>query len=216
MDNDQTSPWRDTPARSERVISAISRIASVLRTGAWQFATAEGLNPTQLDVLEILHGRREGVRLSWVAQQLGVTTATASDSVTSLSSKGLLEKVKAADDGRAVALKLTLAGHQLAQRLTTAMQFASVAVEGLPESAQNELFSTLLALIGQLQRAERFPEIRACVSCKYFAAGVHADSAAPHHCRLVDAALPKALLRLDCPEHIAADELVVSRNWLDI
>jgi hypothetical protein len=40
-------PCSSTPALSERSVSAMSRIANVLHSGAWQLATAEGLNPTQ-------------------------------------------------------------------------------------------------------------------------------------------------------------------------
>jgi len=92
MKTKHTLPWHDTPAKSERIVSAITRISSVLRSGAWQFATTEGLNPTQVDILEALRSRGGGVRLSWIAQHLGVTAASASDSITSLTTKGLIEK----------------------------------------------------------------------------------------------------------------------------
>ena len=71
----------------------------------------------------------------------------------------------------------------------------------------------MLQLIGQLQRNERFPEIRACVTCRHFQPNRHADAEAPHHCGLVDAPLPVRLLRLDCPEHAAADASVQGDNW---
>lgn len=216
MKSNPPSVWSSTPATSERIVSAISRIANVLRAGAWQFATANGLNPVQVEILEILLSRSEGMRLSWIAQQLGVTAASASDSVASLVSKALVEKVRAADDGRAIALHLTVTGAALAKQINDAMTFAYDAVGALPETTQQELFSGLLSLIGKLQQAERFPEIRACVTCKYFAAGVHKDEAMPHHCRLVDAPLPKALLRLDCAEHSAAEPGAIQSNWQKI
>jgi DNA-binding MarR family transcriptional regulator len=103
----------DTPAKSERIVRATTRIASVLRSGAWQFATTEGLNPTQVDILEALLSRGGGVRLSWIAQHLGVTAASASDSITSLTTKGLIEKGRDSADGRAVALRLTRSGQDL-------------------------------------------------------------------------------------------------------
>ena len=209
-------PWHDTPAKSERIVSAITRIASVLRSGAWQFATTEGLNPTQVDILEALRSRREGVRLSWIAQHLGVTAASASDSITSLTAKGLIEKGRNSDDGRAVALRLTRSGQDLAARISNSASFAHKAVSDLPQSTQDALFESLMALIGKLQQAERFPEIRACVTCKYFAVNTHPDSESPHHCMLVNAPLSVSLLRLDCAEHDQAQATVSVQNWREL
>lgn len=208
-----TIHWQDTPDTSERIISAITRIASVLRNGAWQFATAEGLNPTQVDILEALRSRKEGVRLSWIAQHLGVTAASASDSIASLEAKGLVKKGRAADDGRAVALKLTASGKTLAARISGAVDFAHEAVADLPLATQEVLFGSLLSMIGKLQQSDRFPEMRACVTCQHFAMNRHANPAAPHHCTLVDAPLSLSLLRIDCPEHLPAQATVATRNW---
>lgn len=210
---DTSSPWIGTPATSERIVSALSRIAAVLRAGTWQFATAEGLNPTQVEIVEMLATRKEGVRVSWIAHQLGVTVASASDSIAALTAKGLVEKGRAPDDGRAVALRLTSAGQGLAGRIAGALGFACEAVEGLPGATQEALYGSLLALIGRLQQTNRFPEIRACLTCKHFVAHAHQDDAAPHHCQLVNAPLPAALLRLDCPEHDPAEPGAAAKQW---
>lgn len=192
--------WQDTPPLSTRTVSALARIASVLRAGEWQFASRAGLNPTQLDILQLLSRRPEGMRLSWLAEQLAVTPASASDSASSLVSKGWLEKTRAADDGRAIALRLTPAGRELAARIPEASLFAESALTQLPQGQQEALYTSLLGLIRQLQQAERFPELRACMACRYFQPDRHTDAAEPHHCALVDAPLSGALLRLDCPE----------------
>jgi DNA-binding MarR family transcriptional regulator len=213
MKSSKQSPWSSTPATSERIVSAIGRIANVLRAGSWQFATAEGLNPSQVDILGILLSRDEGVRLSWIAQQMGVTTASASDSVAALVAKNLVEKGRAADDGRAIALRLTTDGKALATKIKDAMGFAFDAVNALPDAQQQAMFGGLLALIGQLQKSERFPEIRACVTCRYFAPHEHEDDSAPHHCRLVNAPLPATMLRLDCAEHQVAEPQIAALNW---
>ena len=213
MNSIKPSPWSATPAISERIVSAISRIANVLRSGAWQFATAEGLNPTQVDILQILLSRDAGVRLSWMAQQIGVTTASASDSVASLVAKKLVEKGRASDDGRAIAISLTIEGKRLAKKINSAMSFAFDAVSELPDASQQAMFDGLLATIGRLQQSERFPEIRACVTCQHFVANEHKNAKAPHHCQLVNAPLPQMLLRLDCEEHAAADAATTTLNW---
>lgn len=195
-------PWQDTPPVSARVIDAITRIGAVMRAGVWQAAASEHLPPVQADILDLLAARPEGVRLSWLATQLSVSAASASDSVASLVGKGLVAKVKAADDGRAVALRLTPAGRKVQRKLTQALSFGQEAVAALPEGDQAALFAQLLQLIAQLQRSAHFPALRSCPSCRHFRAGT---GAAPHHCTLVDAPLPVAWLRLDCPEHAPRD-----------
>lgn len=198
---------------SKRIISAISRIGSVLRSGRWEFATSEQLNPPQVDILQLLHGRLAGVRLSWVARQLSVSVASASDSVAALVAKGLVRKARALDDGRAFDLHLSEAGRQVAQRIAGATGFADEAVAGLPPQVQEQLLGGLLQLIGQLQKTERFPELRACLSCSHFQANRHPGADAPHHCGLVDAPLPVAMLRIDCPDHQPADAAQQLKNW---
>lgn len=213
MPTKKTSPWSETPATSVRVLSAISRISAVLRTGVWQFATAQGLNPTQVDILEMLATREEGVRLSWIAEQLGVSTASASDSIASLSTKGLIQKLRSADDGRAVALSLTETGYAMAAQINESLGFALKAVDDLPTATRHNLFKSLLSLVGQLHKAEKFPEIRACVTCQHFAPNVRKNTATAHQCLLINAPLPTSLLRLDCPEHLAATPAAIAKNW---
>jgi DNA-binding MarR family transcriptional regulator len=214
MGRNSPSLWQDTPPISARIVSAISRIGAVLRSGAWEYGTSQGLNPAQLDILQMLAARKDGVRLSWLAQQMGVTAASASDSIAALMAKGLVEKRRAADDGRAVAIRLTRSGKSLTLKLDEVMGFAVDAVEHIPESAQQDLFQSLLLLIGQLQQTEQFPQTRACVSCKHFQVNAHpGDARGPHHCRLVNAPLPMSLLRLDCAEHELATVSAIHQNW---
>lgn len=198
---------------STRIISAISRIGSVLRSGMWEFATSENLNPAQAEILQLLYSRAQGVRLSWVARQLSISTASASDSVAALVAKGLVRKARALDDGRASDLHLTEDGRQVAQRIAGATSFADDAVARLSPHAQEQLLGGLLQVISQLQKTERFPELRACLSCKHFQPNRHTDASAPHHCGLVNAPLPVAMLRIDCPDHEPANPAQQVKNW---
>jgi len=213
MDTKPKKPWQDTPDVSARIVTSIGRIASVMRSGMWEFATAENLNPTQAEMLQLLQGRKQGVRLSWLASQLSISAASASDSVSALVAKGLLYKARAEDDGRATALFLTPEGAVMAARIGSALHFAEEAADSLPASTQTELLGGLFKLIAQLQKTERFPEMRACLSCRFFEPNAHPGKPAPHHCNLVNAPLSVSLLRMDCQEHEPADPLAKARNW---
>lgn len=213
MDSKPKKPWQDTPDVSARIVTSIGRIASVMRSGMWEFATAEHLNPTQAEMLQLLQGRKQGVRLSWLAAQLSISAASASDSVSALVSKGLLYKARAEDDGRATALFLTPEGAAMAARIGGALGFAEQAAAALPASQQAELLTGLFKLIAQLQKTDRFPEMRACLSCRFFEPNAHPGKPAPHHCKLVDAPLSVPLLRTDCLEQEPADPVTKARNW---
>lgn len=213
MDIQPETPWDSTPDISARIVTAIARIATVLRSGMWEVSTAEGLNPAQADILQLLLHRTRGVRLNWLAKQLSISAASASDSVAALVAKGLVRKAKAEDDGRATALHLTLDGEQVAARLGHALSFADSAASKLAQEQQVQLLTGLFKLIAELQKTERFPELRACLSCRHFEANKYPGEPVPHHCALVNAPLPISFLRIDCAEHEPVDPLTQRRNW---
>lgn len=207
------TPWDGTPDISARIIVALTRVSSVLRAGTWESATAHNLNPAQADILQLLRERTHGVRLSWLAAQLSVSAASASDSVAALVTKGLVRKDRAEDDRRATALWLTEAGKAVAAEMALALGFADDAAARLQRDLQEQLLVGLFKLIAELQKSERFPALRACLSCRYFEANVFPGSPAPHHCALVKAPLPIAFLRIDCAEQEPADPVTERRNW---
>lgn len=208
-----SDPWSDTPSLDDRIVAALARVASVMRSDRWAAAAGLGLNPAQAEALELLAQRRAGVRLSWLAEQLGVSTASASDSVASLVEKGLVLKRPALDDRRAVALRLSAAGRAMAHRLADAASIAKAGAAALTAQGRERLYAELLAMTGAMQQHPGFPALRACATCQYFQVDRHRGSSAPHHCALVDAPLPTAMLRLDCAEHEAAESGVAARNW---
>lgn len=213
MDIQPETPWDRTPDVSARIVTAIGRIATVLRAGMWEVSTAEGLNPAQAEILHLLQHRTRGVRLSWLARQLSISAASASDSVAALVNKGLVRKARAEDDGRATALHLTPEGEQVAERLGHALAFADTAASRLPAQQQVQMLTGLFKLIAELQKTERFPELRACLSCRHFEANKYPGAEVPHHCALVNAPLPISFLRIDCAEHEPTDPLTQQRNW---
>lgn len=70
----------------------------------------------------------------------------------------------------------------------------------------------LFKLIAELQKTGRFPELRACLSCRHFEANKYPGAEVPHHCALVGAPLPISFLRIDCAEHEPTDPVTQQRN----
>ncbi len=213
-DRRRGGPFHSREHTAERVAQALSRIGTALRSEAWGEAMARGLTPTQAQILGYLRFRgRQGARVSEVAEALAVTPATASESTDALVRKGLVRKARVAEDGRARLVVLTPAGRTEAERLAGWPDFLLRAVRRLPASEQATLLRVLLKTIRELQRAGRIPVSRMCVTCQYFRPYAHPDPERPHHCAFVDAPFGDGLLRVDCPDHVAADPEQERENW---
>lgn len=104
------------------VQSAFATMAVLTRVAA-----AHELSLTQLRVLGILRDRQ--VRMSELADHLGLEKSTLTGLVARAQARGLLARVPDPTDGRAVAVRLTAAGHELAGRVA-----AGVAAELAPRT----------------------------------------------------------------------------------
>jgi DNA-binding MarR family transcriptional regulator len=175
-------------AAAERLGQAIR----VLRGGA---AYRAGLSGAQLSALEILErapaARR---RVSALAAELDLTQATVSEAVGALVRKGLATAVPAG--GRSRRLDLTVAGRRVLEEAADWADPLAAAFGARSVEQQETTLAALLDVIADLQRAGVITVSRMCVTCRYF------DRSGPvPRCALVDAPLPPAALRVDCPEH---------------
>lgn len=186
----------------ERVVAGLVKICVALKSQSWQSAGMQGLTPTQGQILAMLRSRDSGgVRLSEVAQALGVRPATASDAVSVLVEKGLIEKQRAADDGRAIALTLTSTGRQEADQAAGWSNFLLNAVAELSDQEKRIWLQGLIKMIRTLQEQGQIPVAQMCVTCRFFRPHQYDDPQRPHHCAFVDAPFGEPDLRLECPDH---------------
>ncbi|WP_246721914.1 MarR family winged helix-turn-helix transcriptional regulator [Methylosinus sp. H3A] len=197
-----------------RLREGLDRIAAAMRADEWGVAEEAGLTPTQLHALTFIAGRGDvGMRLRAVAEHLGVTQPTATDSIAALARKGLVVKLPDSEDKRAVAIRVTPAGCDVVRAIGLAMTSAERALETLTPPEQQTLLELVIKTIRALQQAKAIPPQRLCVTCRYFRPYAHEDAELPHHCALVDAAFGGRHLRLDCPEHDAAPPPVLEAAW---
>jgi DNA-binding MarR family transcriptional regulator len=189
----------------QRLAAGIARLSAALRAGQWRLAEAEGLTPTQAQILSLVAARGP-LRLSAIADLLGVTRPTVGDAAAALERKGLLGRTADPLDGRAALVKLTPRGRAIERRAGTWPVALLDAAGELPPEEQALLLRLVIRMILGLQRRGAIAPGRLCVTCRYFRPYMHDDAAAPHHCALVGAPFGERHLRLDCPEHEAAPE----------
>ena len=198
---------------ARRVTTGLAKVGLALKQQAWAEAGGRGLTPTQGQVLALLRASPGGLRLGALAAQLGVTTATTSDSVAALARKGLVDKLPLAADGRAVLVRLTPAGAREAAAAAAWPDFLLEAVDQLGPAEQAAFLRGLVTMIRTLPVRGRIPVARMCVSCRFFQPYRHDHPSAPHHCAFVDAPFGDGELRLDCPDHQTAPAELAARTW---
>jgi DNA-binding MarR family transcriptional regulator len=212
----QANMIKDFPEATlgQRVIIGLSKIGLALKSHSWQDAGQHGLTPTQGQIIASLRSKGEtGMRLTAIANELGVTAATTSDAVTTLVEKGLVQKTKAIDDGRAIAISLTTQGKTVAAQVADWPDFLLDAVSELSEIEQEVFLRGLIKMIRKLQEQRQISVARMCVNCQFFRPKMYADSERPHHCNFVDAPFGDRELQLDCPDQVAADFKTAQQNW---
>lgn len=196
-----------------RVMMGLTKISLVLKSHAWQKAAPQGITPTQGQILTTLQRAPEGLRLTGLATELGVTLPTVSDAVSTLVEKGLVRKKRAMDDGRTLVLKLTAKGKRLAERVSAWPDFLMETVDDLTMEEQEIFLRGLVKMIRRLQEKGMIPVARMCVTCSFFRPNTYDDPQRPHHCGFLDAQFGDRNLQIECPEHDAAPEQASQQNW---
>ncbi|GMA24036.1 MarR family transcriptional regulator [Luteimicrobium album] len=142
----------DTPTdRVERtpdddVLDALAQTAHAVTTVLTRVAAEHDLSLTQLRVLAILRDRR--LRMSALADYLGLERSTMSGLVDRAEKRGLLARGPSATDGRAVEVYLTDEGRGLAERGTAQVRAALVpSTTALTPSEQRRLQALLEKLV---------------------------------------------------------------------
>lgn len=213
LPNCDTNPFDASSTIEQQILIGLEKIGLALKSQSWQDAGQQGLTPTQGQILALLMDGESGMRLSEVATHLAVTAATASDAVTSLVEKGLVQKTKSPRDGRAIAITLTAQGRQAAVQTASWSGFLLNTVDELSPAEQVIFLRGLTKMIRKLQEQGQVSVAKMCITCQFFQPNRYSDAERPHHCALVNAAFGDRHLRLSCAEHLADDPETAQQNW---
>jgi len=198
-------PILDSEANG-RLLAGLAKIALVLRHQNWAEAGEHALTPTQGQILSLLLARStQQVGVSLIAEELALTKATVSDSVSALVRKGLVLKTPSNQDRRAVGLRLTKMGERAAESAAGWPDFLAEAASELSPAERAVFLFCLTKMIRRLQERGLIPVARMCVTCRFFQPNAYTDPANPHHCDFVDLPFGNASLRIDCGDHEIAE-----------
>jgi DNA-binding MarR family transcriptional regulator len=209
-----SNPFDASSEIEQHILIGLEKIGLALKSQSWHDAEQQGLTPTQGQILALLIDKgKAGMRLSAVAKHLAVTSATASDAVTSLVEKGLVQKTRSPQDGRAIAITLTAQGQQAATQVASWSNFLLTTVDELSQAEQVIFLRGLIKIIRKLQQQGQISVAKMCVNCQFFQPNRYPNSERPHHCALVDAPFADGNLRINCAEQVAAEPETVEQNW---
>ncbi len=124
MPSQPTEPTQPSAELVDMLVQSAFATMAVLT----RIAAAHDLSLTQLRVLGILRDRQ--VRMTELADYLGLEKSTMSGLIARAQARGLVQRVPNPTDGRAVDVRLTAVGHELANRAAT-----RVAAELAPSTA---------------------------------------------------------------------------------
>ena len=195
-----------------RVTHGLLRLSTAMRSQAWEWAEGAKLTPTQGEILVLLMQRKGPMRLGEIARETTLTAATTSESVSTLEGKGLVEKRRAIDDGRALAVRLTARGRTAAKRALQWPNFLAKAIGTLRDDEQATFYRILLKTIRQIETQQQMPPHRMCLSCVHFEVS-ESPKKTPHRCALLQISMADTDLRLDCSVYEEADVATQKRTW---
>ena len=188
---------------SATITDALERLSQVQRVLLQEVSTAQGLSPIQVRILGLVTDA--AVRPSELAGRLGVTRATVTDAVRALEGKGLVVVAPDPHDGRGRLLQITADGQSVAGRVASWGMPVTHHLAALPLGDQGSVLAGLQAEAARVPVDDPATHLERGRSAAATASTGRADSPGVARCELLGADLPDTALRLDCPEHQAAD-----------
>ena len=156
-----------TEMKPNLMYEQMERIANLMRASVRKSGLSKGLQPVQMEALHYLSRCNEYSNTPMaVAEFLGLTKGTVSQTLAVLEGDGLVTKTADAKDRRVIHLKLTQAGKD-ALSSSIPPKALSSALDQLSSSEQQALDAALTTLWGSLQRVNGLKTFGVCASCRY-------------------------------------------------
>lgn len=180
----------------------IERITNLLRSEERKKYAAIGLQPIHIQVLEYIAScNRFSDTPAAVAEYLGLTKGTISQSIQVLERKDYVEKTQDSMDGRVVHLALTTEGIKLLDEIKPIDIFEQ-AQQAVASKAFTTIEAALNSVLIELQKANNAKSFGVCHSCVNF---IEVDN--HYHCNLTQLPLSQQDSKKVCREHVLADKL---------
>lgn len=183
--------------KTEKIYGYLERIANLLRTDTRRTGVGKGLQPVHLEALHYLNScNRYSNTPAAVADFLGLTKGTVSQTLGVLENAGLIEKQPDLKDRRVLHLKLTERGRQVIDA-SIPPQIFHRAMELIDDAGQQALLQDLNKVLSALQQANGLRTFGVCMQCRHH----HVETEDLHRCGLTGETLLADAIEKICREH---------------
>jgi DNA-binding MarR family transcriptional regulator len=177
----------------------VGRLERLARSGV----TVEGVNPAQWEALRYLaRANRFSRTPAALADYVGSTRGTISQTLIALEQKGLAARRASARDGRSVELALTRRGEAVLKQDPLLHLAQDIALGTDDDPAK--LVTTLQAILAATIARNEGRAFGVCHSCRHFRRNARPGASSPHHCGLLDEPLSEADSKDICQEQETA------------
>lgn len=204
---------------SENIKIGLLRYMTLMRSLAWRHSENYNITPLQGEILCVLQVRSV-MRLKEIAHETGLTAATTSDAVSTLCYKGLCEKSRDLDDARALAVRLTPKGADLALKTNKNCWVALTdSIQQLKIEEQVSMYRSMLKMLAKFEEKELIGKHRSCINCRHFKSSEIEQefdktvilrrgsglNSSMNFCSKYNAEFTDAHIRLDCSDFLEAE-----------
>lgn len=182
---------------SDEIYEFLERIANLIRTDVRRGGTGSRLQPVQIEALHYLGrcNRYSNTPLA-VADFLGLTKGTVSQTLRVLEVNGLIEKQTDPRDRRVVHLVVTPEGREVLLG-TVPPQVFKAAFGGMAAAEREAMLRVFDGLLRRLQRANGLRSFGACKSCRHH----RVEAVGSRRCGLTHETLTDLDAEKICREH---------------
>ena len=174
----------------------IERLCNLVRADVRAVCNEQGMRPVQLEALRFLtQCNRYSDTPQAVAEFLGLTKGTVSQTLKVLEKKGLLRKQGDTRDKRLVHLKPTARGQRLVDRAVPAEALTS-GIDNLSSSERQVTVDSLRTLLRSVQKANDLKTFAPCNTCRF-----NQKHNTAYFCELTQEPLEAQDIVLLCREH---------------
>ncbi len=202
----------DTDSQCRQAAAGLESLASLVRAQSWRSDGTPSLPPSQAAVLRMLSDAPEGLRAGRIAERLGVSAASVSDSLAALESKRWIKRDADPRDQRATLVRLTAQGKRTAQKLRDPLRGIGSLVGALDERDLGAFLRVSQLLVAQAQRQGLATGMRTCLGCRFFRPYSTGRDDKPHFCGFIEQPFGDAELRMDCAEQEPAEETIAAAS----
>lgn len=184
------------PDPDNTVHDIIERLGNLVRADVRAACHAQGVRPVQFEALSYLSQcNRYSDTPQAVAEYLGLTKGTVSQTLKVLQEKGLLRKRDDKRDRRVVHLKPTARGRGLVALVVPSESVAN-GIGSLPANEQHATVETLQHLLRSIQQANGLKTFAPCHTCRF-----NQQREDGYFCELTQEPLTVGDVSLLCREH---------------